>query len=273
EDGGGKQRAHVMIGRAFFGVVRPERSPMMLSGKIAMVIRSVASAPPSEGPRFVADIAEPEMRAALNATSSPAAAGDLDENLDGLRQFVQMQLETLSPPIVVRARRLPADDHELADPEHSRRTSAGGAVVEAALPDGRLLTITIPDYPFDPGKGLMLFLISIVVIGGLVSGWGGGPLSKTIMEVVGAGQRLGIDLTAPPLVVRGPWELRATIEIVNCMQHRLQRFLEDRTQMLAAISHDLRAPLARLRLRAELVADEEQQLKMFDDLEAMNAMI
>ena len=43
--------------------------------------------------------------------------------------------------------------------------------------------------------------------------------------------------------------------------------------MLAAISHDLRAPLARLRLRAELVADGEQQHKMFDDLDVMNAMI
>jgi signal transduction histidine kinase len=57
------------------------------------------------------------------------------------------------------------------------------------------------------------------------------------------------------------------------MQDRLRRFLEDRTQMLAAISHDLRAPLARLRLRAELVADGEHQRRMFDDLDVMNAMI
>jgi signal transduction histidine kinase len=73
--------------------------------------------------------------------------------------------------------------------------------------------------------------------------------------------------------VRGPQELRASIEAFNRMQERLRRFLEDRTQMLAAISHDLGAPLARLRLRAELVADGEQQRKMFDDLDIMNAMI
>ena len=86
-------------------------------------------------------------------------------------------------------------------------------------------------------------------------------------------ERLGVDLTAPPLAVRGPQELRTTIQAFNRMQDRLQRFLEDRTQMLAAISHDLRAPLARLRLRAELVDDGEQQRKMFDDLDVMNAMI
>jgi signal transduction histidine kinase len=67
--------------------------------------------------------------------------------------------------------------------------------------------------------------------------------------------------------------LRTAIQAFNLMQERLRRFLEDRTQMLAAISHDLRAPLARPRLRAEPVEDDEQQRKMFGDLNVMNAMI
>jgi signal transduction histidine kinase len=65
-------------------------------------------------------------------------------------------------------------------------------------------------------------------------------------------------MTAPRPAERGPHELRSAIQACNLMQERLRRFLEDRTQMLAAISHDLRAPLARLRLRAELVEDDEQ---------------
>jgi signal transduction histidine kinase len=98
-------------------------------------------------------------------------------------------------------------------------------------------------------------------------------LARPIREFAHAAERLGVDLTAPPLAVRGPQELRTAIAAFNRMQDRLRRFLEDRTQMLAAISHDLRSPLARLRLRAELVADGEQQRKMFDDLDVMNAMI
>src|ERR1700743_2021433 len=98
-------------------------------------------------------------------------------------------------------------------------------------------------------------------------------IAAPIKDLASAAERLGVDLRAPPLPVRGPQELRSTIEAVNRMQCRLQRFLEDRTQMLAAISHDLRAPLARLRLRAELVSDGEQQRKIFDDLDSMNAMI
>ena len=139
EEGGGKSRARVMLGRTFFGVVRPERNPMMLSGRIATAVRLVATAPRSDGPHLLADLAEPELRASIDASPPTAAADHLDESLDRLRQFVQMQLETLSLPIVVSARRL-AEDDELADPEHSRRMSAAGAVIEAALPDGRLLT-------------------------------------------------------------------------------------------------------------------------------------
>lgn len=269
----GDARAHVMISRSFFAIVNPRRNPMMLSGKIAVMVRSVASSPQSEGQSILATISEPEIQVALNVSAPSGSVGSLDDNLERLRQFVQMQLEPLSPPIFVSALRLPVNGDQPADSSDPHQTSKGNAVVEAALPDGRLITFTIPNYPVGVGNGLMLFLISNVVIGGLVSVWTARRLAAPIREFAGAAERLGVDLTAPPLAVRGPRELRATIQTVNRMQHRLQRFLEDRTQMLAAISHDLRAPLARLRLRAELISDDEQQRKMFDDLEAMNAMI
>ena len=59
----------------------------------------------------------------------------------------------------------------------------------------------------------------------------------------------------------------------NRMQERLRRFNEDRTRMIAAMSHDLRTPLTRLRLRAELVEDHDQQQKMLADLDMMGGMI
>ena len=59
----------------------------------------------------------------------------------------------------------------------------------------------------------------------------------------------------------------------NRMQERLRRFNDDRTRMIAAMSHDLRTPLTRLRLRAELVEDHDQQQKMLADLDMMGRMI
>jgi signal transduction histidine kinase len=58
------------------------------------------------------------------------------------------------------------------------------------------------------------------------------------------------------------------------MQNQVKRFVDDRTRMLAAISHDLRTPITRLRLRVEAVVDEgEEQQKMLQDLQRMDAMI
>jgi signal transduction histidine kinase len=247
--------------------------PMMLSGKIAMIIGAAATSPKPERQRVIAAIAYPEIRVAFDVPALPEVASRVDENLDRLRKLVQMQLDGLSPPILVRARRLLPHTDEATDGNQSRSASEDEAVVEAALPNGHRIALAIPDYPVASGYGLTLFLISIIFAAVFVAFWTARRLAAPIRQFARAAEQLGVDLTAPPLAVRGPQELRTTITAFNRMQDRLRRFLEDRTQMLAAISHDLRAPLARLRLRAELVEDGEQQCRMFDDLEVMNAMI
>jgi signal transduction histidine kinase len=88
-----------------------------------------------------------------------------------------------------------------------------------------------------------------------------------------AAERLGVDVGAPPMSEDGPREVRRAASAFNLMQKRIRRFVEDRTQMLAAISHDLRTPITRLRLRAEFVEDDEQRAKMLSDLEEMEQMI
>lgn len=88
-----------------------------------------------------------------------------------------------------------------------------------------------------------------------------------------AAERLGLDVNAPALTEKGPSEVQRAARAFNEMQRRLQSFVRDRTHMLAAISHDLRTPITRLRLRAEYMGDPEQQSKMLADLEEMEAMI
>jgi signal transduction histidine kinase len=264
EQGGGVSRTRVIVTRSNFAMINPLRNPTMLSGRIAVVIRSVAAAPPSEQQRIVSAIVDPEMQVVLDAPHPSSAADTLDEYTDRLRQLIQMQLDSASPPISVNARTLAAS---------GSGAYSGRAELEAALPDGRQLTFTVSYDRLTSSGGLLWFLVLLVIVATLVSIWTARRIAAPIRQFAAAAERLGLDLTAPPLAVRGPRELRTTIETVNRMQQRIQRFLEDRTQMLAAISHDLRAPLARLRLRAELVADGEQQRKMFDDLDSMNAMI
>jgi signal transduction histidine kinase len=97
--------------------------------------------------------------------------------------------------------------------------------------------------------------------------------AKPLALLAAAAQRLGRDVTAPPVPITGPREVRAAASAFNEMQTRLRRFVEDRTQMIAAISHDLRTPITRLKLRAEFVDDDEQRIKMLSDLDEMEAMI
>jgi signal transduction histidine kinase len=88
-----------------------------------------------------------------------------------------------------------------------------------------------------------------------------------------AAERLGRDVRAPPVPERGPSEVRKAVQAFNRMQDRIRRFVDDRLRMVAAISHDLRTPITRLRLRAEFVEDEAQQQKMLADLDEMENMI
>lgn len=88
-----------------------------------------------------------------------------------------------------------------------------------------------------------------------------------------AAEKLGRGEEVATLPESGPHEARATIRAFNQMQERLTRFMNDRTQMLAATSHDLRTPLTSLRLRAELVDDPELKFKMLATLDEMQKMV
>ena len=259
--------------RLIFIAVITHRNLMMLSAEIAMTIRAAASMPRPERQQFIAIAAgaAPEMQIALDAPAETSAG--VDYSLDRLRKLVEVQLKEVSPPITVSVRRSPVQTDRSGDRGDSWAGFEQDAVVEAGLPDGQRITFTIVGLPSSGGYLVPIFLGSLVFVALLIAFLTARRLARPIREFASASERLGVDLTAPPLAVRGPQELRATIQAFNRMQDRLRRFLEDRTQMLAAISHDLRAPLARLRLRAELVADGEQQRKMVDDLDIMNAMI
>ncbi len=114
---------------------------------------------------------------------------------------------------------------------------------------------------------LTLVLVLIVVL------WAGRRLSRPFQRFADAADRLGTDLKAPPLQETGTGELRQAIRAFNRMQDRIRRMVDDRTMMLAAISHDLRTVLTRLRLRTELIDDREQRARAEGDVEEMERMV
>ena len=88
-----------------------------------------------------------------------------------------------------------------------------------------------------------------------------------------AAQGLGEDIARPLLPEDGPREVRQAAQAFNTMQKRLAGFIDERTRMLTALSHDLKTPLTRMRLRTELLDDEEARARFESDLQEMEAMV
>jgi signal transduction histidine kinase len=147
--------------------------------------------------------------------------------------------------------------------------------ISLQLGDQSWLNFVAPFVRFKPfwSASFFPFIVATALVVIAVSVWAVRRAAAPLALFAQAAERLGLDVNAPAVSEAGPREVNRAARAFNDMQRRLQSLIRDRTQMLAAISHDLRTPITRLRLRAEFVDDAQQQAKMLADLEEMEAMI
>ena len=119
------------------------------------------------------------------------------------------------------------------------------------------------------GKTVAAFVFSIALLAYIVTRMTMRPLK----QLAQAAKDLGHDINHPPLTLAGASEIRQASAAFNAMQARIRQHIAQRTQMLAAITHDLQTPLTRLRLRLEKVADPELHERLVGDLSAMQGMV
>jgi two-component system OmpR family sensor kinase len=141
------------------------------------------------------------------------------------------------------------------------------------LADGQWATVSPPTGAWSPWhtRILLTFGASLALLAPL-TWFMARRLARPVRLFAQAAERLGSDPHAPPLEATGPAEVRAAAQAFNDMQTKLNRYVEGRTQMVAAIAHDLRTPLTRLRFRAEQ-ADPEIRDRMTGDIEEMDRLI
>jgi signal transduction histidine kinase len=195
-----------------------------------------------------------------------AGVGRIDERLArGLS-------EKLRRPVYIESLAGVAEDAALLSGLFSSRELMA---VWIALEDGtwlRFITASsLPSLGWVLHLSAQLVLVSLGIIAFAI--WAARQITRPIRTFATAADRLGRDVNAPPIPEQGSRELRRATRAFNTMQANLQRYVEDRTRMLAAISHDLRTSLTRLRLRTGFIADEEQQSKAERDVEDMDAML
>ncbi|HRD96966.1 MAG TPA: ATP-binding protein [Rubrivivax sp.] len=147
--------------------------------------------------------------------------------------------------------------------------------IEAQLRDGTWARFDTelpnqPDsLPWRLALTLAVLLATVLVLSFIAVRW----VVRPLQQLTAAAQALGEDLNRPPLPETGPREVQQAARAFNTMQQRLAAFVNERTRMLTALSHDLKTPLTRMRLRTDLMDDDEQRQRFEADLKEMEAMV
>ncbi|HTO46337.1 MAG TPA: ATP-binding protein [Burkholderiales bacterium] len=161
-----------------------------------------------------------------------------------------------------------------ADAPGGRGPPLRGLTVDVRLKDGtwarfRAAPMRIPREPSSLlfYLGLMVSVVAAVVLLAVRS------VTRPLRVLGDAARSLGEDLARPPLPEVGPREAREAARAFNEMQARLRDMVDQRTRALSAMSHDLRTPITRLRLRSEMLEDQALRGKLQADLDDMQRLV
>jgi signal transduction histidine kinase len=258
---------------------------MQLAQRIADVSRLLDSLSPAERRRIVAVFNVPPLAISLDRPPLKPEAGDGDFQLTMFSSVLRYALGDSMPATVARRGGVPpaAQQSPALPMMHPgmgpgmRGMGPGSAtfVVQVALRDGTRVTFDSflspqgEDVPLRVAGTLVILVGAVLALSLVAVRWVTRPLST----LATAAEKLGEDINRAPLAETGPTEVRRAAKAFNTMQSRLARFINDRTRILAAISHDLKTPLTRLRLRTEEIEDPELAAKFTQDVDEMESMV
>lgn len=258
--------------------------------RIANLTRLIDEAPPDWRARIVSAANDPSMRVTLSA-QTPALAVQPEEDDVPVRRYLAAQLPSgMADRVYVMVSPLSTPVEPFRHHMMAMMGPAGGAwpppwmispapwrSLEAAvqLSDGNWLSFSagLPPGGLSDSWYFLVSLAIMAIVVVLASAWGVRRITAPLGVLVAASNRLGRDVNAPPLVETGSREMRQAAQSFNQMQERIQRLLENRTRMLAALSHDLRTPLTLLRLRTEGLPESEDRDRMLATLDEADTMV
>lgn len=261
-----------------------QTSGLAAAQRIAGIVQVLDRLDPAARTNLLPTLNSPQLRVAFALTLPAVEASEelhaehlrtVLQRLLGDRRTVQVTLVESMPAMEAGARRGPgrrhphlgpmADyfpRHDVAFQVHTRLADGTWASFEHGL-GGEPFA-----WPWRLLLTLAVLLASVVVLTLFAVRW----LTRPLAVLATAADELGRNIHRPPLPEDGPMEVRRAAAAFNTMQTRLQTYLRERERMLAAVSHDLRTPITRLRLRAELIEDENLRMKFARDLSEMEAM-
>jgi signal transduction histidine kinase len=245
---------HLILTAIFF-IHRPDQPDQPIDrghGQLTTVAQLLGTAPTTERPRLLADVSKAFPQMEIEGLSpDSAAASDIDNSeLRGLRRRLGSSYRIFS----------------LAKDGDANK-------VAIVLPDGATISAKLQGQrPFWQGPWMLTLLFAVVSVT-LLGLWAARALTAPLSSFAKAAEDFSLNGAADPLPERGPEEIRSVAKALNRMRERITTLIDDRTKMLAAISHDLRTPITRMRLRAEFIEDNTHRSRMLSDLEQMRSML
>ena len=260
---------------------------MRLAQQISDIVQLLDSLPAADRRRVVALFSTPPLTVSLDRPPivEKEESGDADFPVSMFKAMLRLSLGEEARVSVARSAEVPA----IAFPEGRpgmpggphRMGGRGGPppgpyfTVQIPLGDATLVTFesgVVPQaaaVPLRVALTLLVLIATVVAISLIAVRWVTEPLSR----LAAAAERLGANIHEPPMPESGPIEVERAAKAFNAMQGRLARFISDRVRILAAMSHDLKTPITRMRLRTEMLEDEVTRAKFERDLAEMESMV
>jgi signal transduction histidine kinase len=230
-----------------------------LAERLLSIKRSVAAVGEAQRESLAHDLSGGPIQAHWNRAQGASSGGPGAEEWNRLAGVILAQATNLSPSDVVIGTE--SDPHL--------------ALLSLRLPDDSWLNVNL----FASGKAststsghllsTSLMALSVALLSVLITTW----LTRPLRHITEAVAKLSVDERRASIPEVGPQEIRRLAGSFNAMHERLLDLIVRRTRSLAAVSHDLRTPLTRLRLRLSDVEDDKLQRAMASDIDEMEQMI
>jgi signal transduction histidine kinase len=274
------------------GEALSQASGMQAAQRIADIVKLLETLSPDERRRIVPVLSAPPVVISLDRPTLAAQDPDADASARAalfgamLRRFigdgrpVMVAVAKGAPlaPGTMRSFKGPEMHGAWMPPMAGGRFSAQPGfsfLAQVRLQDGALVTFDsrlaqdTASWPYRLLLSLGVLLVAVIAVSWVAVRWATRPLNA----LADAADELGRNINRPPMEEKGPLEVARAARAFNTMQARLIGYIRDRTRILAAMSHDLKTPITRLRLRSELLDDPQLRAKFTRDLEDMESMV
>ena len=256
-----------------------------IAGRIVNLVRLLEATPKDAEPAIMQSASSPFAKFSVDET---ALVDGRDERFErAMVAFIRAGLNEVDRPVRAVSETVPGHlamrrpsggmRHGMQDWHHRHHIGGDHTAlrVSVALRDGRWLNARYnfhrpplqAAWPSILATAFAAIGIVIVVI------WAVRRISGPMRVLAKNADRLGRGDNPEAMTAKGPSEIRRVIKAFNVMQERVNRYLRERTQMLAALGHDLRSPLTAMRLRTELIDDDEARERLSASIDEMHTMV